>query len=52
MMREYVGIDAGKCVDLMVGTCGISLFVCGKSISFLSFYFGISLLITSVLLVK
>ena len=23
MMRKYVGIDAGKYVDLMVGSCGI-----------------------------
>lgn len=39
MMRKYVGIDAGKYVDLMVGSCGILFLFAGRS---LSFFFEIS----------
>ena len=39
MMRKYVGIDAGKYVVLMVGSCGIPFLFAGKE---LCFFFGIS----------
>ena len=37
MMRKYVGIDAGKYVDFMVGSCGILCLLEEHFLCFLKF---------------